>query len=235
MNHRAFFDAIRDHVALTHDNVPGFDRVLDYGEARRTPLNQLAYIIATAYWETNKTMRPVTEAYWLSEEWRKRNLRYYPWHGRGLIQTTWRENYEKMSEVVGADLIADPDLLLQWKYALPALFVGMERGLYTGKSLDDYIDDLDEPDSEDLREYIAARRIVNGTDKASSIGKLALHFERGLKAAEYDATGATQPVIPPPPDIPTPKPEPPPTRPVGWFWPIVFAAALMAAFLLFAN
>ena len=37
--------------------------------------NQAAYILATAYWETARTMHPVVEAYWLSEEWRKKNLR----------------------------------------------------------------------------------------------------------------------------------------------------------------
>ena len=44
--------------------------------------NQAAYVLATAYWETNRTMKPVEEAYWLSEEWRRKNLRYYPWHGQ---------------------------------------------------------------------------------------------------------------------------------------------------------
>ena len=50
--------------------------------------NQAAYTLATAYWETNRTMKPVEEAYWLSDAWRKANLRYYPWHGRGYTQTT---------------------------------------------------------------------------------------------------------------------------------------------------
>ena len=41
--------------------------------------NQLAYLLATAFWETARTMQPVDEAFWLSEAWRKKNLRY----GRG--------------------------------------------------------------------------------------------------------------------------------------------------------
>ena len=37
--------------------------------------NQLAYLLATAFWETARTMQPVVEAFWLSEAWRKKNLR----------------------------------------------------------------------------------------------------------------------------------------------------------------
>ncbi len=44
---------------------------------------QIAYVIATVEWETGNTFKPVKEAYWLSEDWRRRNLRYYPYFGRG--------------------------------------------------------------------------------------------------------------------------------------------------------
>ena len=51
--------------------------------------NQAAYVLATAYWETARTMEPVREAFWMSEEWRRANLRYFPWYGRGFVQLTW--------------------------------------------------------------------------------------------------------------------------------------------------
>jgi predicted chitinase len=186
MNKQKFYDSIRPSLNLTTQNVVGLEKVLDYAIQRKTPINDLAYILATAWWESAQTMHPVVEAYWLSEAWRKKNLRYYPWHGRGLIQTTWEDNYIKMGKEIGVDLTDDPDLLLEWEYALPALFVGMEKGLYTGKDLDVYIDDIDESDAEDLKEYVGARRIVNGTDKATQIGKIALTFEKGLKAGGYN-------------------------------------------------
>lgn len=220
MDRKAFFSALRPHVNLTTQNVAGTDRVLTYGEARGTPLHHFAYILATAWWETAQTMHPVVEAYWLSEDWRRRNLRYYPWHGRGLIQTTWEANYRKMGDVIGVDLIADPDKLLQWDCALPALFVGMERGLYTGRDLDDYIDLIDEDDAEDLREFTNARRIVNGSDKQVTIGKLALRFEAALKAAGYDQDADEKPAPVPPkpkPDVPAPEPENVrPSHPITW-------------------
>lgn len=188
MNLARFYDSVRPHINLTTANVAGFDKVLKYGEERNTQINDLAYYLATAWWETAQTMQPVKEAYWKSEEWRKKNLRYYPWYGRGLVQTTWEDNYRKIAKAMGLDentFIKNPDLLLEWKYALPAMFVGMSTGLYTGKKLSDYIDNIDESDTEDLREYKNARRVVNGTDKNETIARLALVFENGLKAAGY--------------------------------------------------
>lgn len=214
LNRTQFFASLRPHVNLTTQNVFGTEKILTYAEQRQTPRNKLAYVLATAWWETAQTMTPVKEAHWLSEDWRKRNLRYYPWYGRGLIQTTWETNYRRMSPEVGTDLTKNPDLLLQWQYALPALFVGMEKGLYTGVSLSDHIDNADESDDEDYREYVNARRIVNGTDKASTIARLALNFEAALKAAGYPnaPTGS----IPPPPDIEPPVTPVEPSRPTLW-------------------
>lgn len=40
--------------------------------------------------------------------------RYYDtgFCGRGFIQLTWKENYEKYSQLVGIDLVSNPDILL---------------------------------------------------------------------------------------------------------------------------
>lgn len=237
MNRKVFFDSLRPHLNLTTQNVFGTERVIGHGAARGTPHNRLAYILATAWWETAQTMHPVEEAFWLSDDWRRRNLRYYPWHGRGLVQTTWRGNYERVGRAIGADLIADPDLLLTWEHALPALFVGMEKGFYTGRDLDDYIDLIDESDDEDRREYANARRIVNGTDRRATIAELALRFERALKASGYANLPQTAPA---PADrrATRPKERPPPGgNRLGALWPwllLLFPVALVAAFFMFA-
>ena len=206
LDRKVFYDTLRPKINLTTSNVVGMNKVLDYAEGRGSPTNDLAYILATAWWETGQTMQPVREAFWLSESWRKKNLRYYPYYGRGLVQTTWKANYATMSKVVGVDLVDKPDLLLKWEYSLPALFIGMERGLYTGKKISNYIDRLDESDAEDLREYTNARRVVNGTDKASTIGKLALNFEKALKSGGYEPGVVSTVPAPIPPDL---KPVPP--------------------------
>lgn len=185
MNRITYYNCLRTKVNLTTQNVEGMERVLDYAEHYHVSARKLPYITATAWWETAQTMHPVKEAYWKSESWRKAHLRYYPWYGRGLIQTTWEDNYRRMWREIGMTGPVDPEKFLEWNIALPALFVGMEKGLYTGKGLDDYIDTLDEDDAEDLREFKAARRIVNIQDKALTIGKLALGFEKCLKKAGY--------------------------------------------------
>lgn len=195
MDKKVFYDVIRPEVNLTTQNVLGMDKLLDYLEEVQPNLQQAAYEIATAWWETAQTMHPVREAYWLSETWRKNNLRYYPYYGRGLIQTTWKDNYRRLARLMNMPentFVNKPDLLLEWKYALPALHHGMESGLYTGKDLDDYIDEFNESDEEDLREYKNARRIVNGTDKDDEIADLALLFEVALEASNFRSQLPTQ-------------------------------------------
>lgn len=139
----------------------------------RMPKAQTAYILATAYWETNKTMKPVREAYWLSEQWRKDNLRYWPWYGRGYVQLTWEENYIKAQRILGTDLTKRPDNAMKPKIAAEVLVLGMRDGWFTGKRLSQYIND-EEVD------FIGARRIVNGTDRAGEIASLARAYRKEL-------------------------------------------------------
>lgn len=189
MDRPKFYNVLRqsDNVKLTQQNVFGFEKHLDYAELYKTSASKLPYIFGTSYWESGATMHPVLEAFWMSEQWRKIHLRYYPWYGRGLVQTTWEKNYEKIDDLLllNGALMKDPNLLLKWEYALPALFIGMEKGLYTGKDVDDYIDDIDESDAEDFREMKQARRVVNAMDMADTVANLGLTMEKALKAGKY--------------------------------------------------
>lgn len=154
--------------------------------------NQAAYILATAYWETARTMKPVKEAYWLSEEWRRNNLRYYPHYGRGYVQLTWKANYKKAGDVLGVDFLSYPDLLLEPENAARILVQGSMEGWFTGKKISDYIT-LKKSD------FRNARRVINRMDKASEIAKLARQYDGDLKAENYGLTD----IIP----IPQPKPQ----------------------------
>ncbi len=140
--------------------------------------NQVAYVLATALWETNHTVQPVVEAYWLSEDWRRRNLRYYPWHGRGFVQLTWKQNYEHAGERLVADLTTDPNVALQPPIAAKILVRGSKEGWFTGKKLSDYI-------TLQASDFIGARRIINGTDKARTIALIAKEYDAALKAEGY--------------------------------------------------
>lgn len=186
MDREAFYSVVRSKIGtLNQGQVDGFERYMNEAERRGTALDRFAYVLATVFWETARTMQPVKEAYWLSETWRKNNLRYYPWYGRGDIQLTWEENYRRAGQAIGVDLIKDPNAALDPANAVRIAFEGMEGGWFTGKELGDYLDGVDENDKEDLREFANARRIVNGTDKQIEIGKLALTFEKALRAASY--------------------------------------------------
>ena len=127
---------------------------------------QIHYIIATVDYETNGTFLPVKEAYWLSEGWRKRNLRYYPYYGRGLVQITWKANYKKFSKLMDIDLVSNPDLALEIDNAVYILVYGFKHGVFTGKKISDYIN-LNRTD------FKSARKVINGNDRAVYIAKLA--------------------------------------------------------------
>ena len=183
--------------------------------------NECAYVLATAEWESNFTFEPVKEAYWVknAEAWRKKNLRYWPWYGRGLVQLTWEANYRKAGKAIGVDLIADPDAAMEPENSVAILVLGMKHGWFTGKRLSDYFD---------LKrsEFIGARRMINGTDKAAEIAALARKHDAELKAAGY-GVDVPKPVTPPAPETPASEP----LKPGNWVSALVaFVAAIIAAF-----
>jgi hypothetical protein len=153
-------------------------------DQRLTDPRWIAYILATTKHETNSTFQPVEEAYWLSDAWRHANLRYAPWWGRGFVQITWKANYEKLSHRLSIpELATNPDAALDWDIAYEILVVGMLEGLFTGRDLDDYI-------NEDYCDYLRARRIVNGMDKASLIAGYARDYESAIKAKPAEPSTA---------------------------------------------
>lgn len=201
MERAEFYGTVRSRLGnVSQSAVDGFEIILDEAERRRTPVNKLAYILATAWWETAKTMQPVREAFYIAsdfakaEKWRKKNLHYYPYYGRGFVQLTWKANYKKAADKFGVNFVDNPDRVMELRYAVPIMFDGMTEGWFTGKALDDYIDEIDEPDSKDLEEYKQARRVINGTDKWVTIAQIALAFENALKDGAY--SHAEQPLQP---------------------------------------
>lgn len=217
MDRKKFFDVVRaKYGPLNQKQVEGFDLILDEAVRRRTRWDNLSYILATVWHETAFTMQPIKEK---GGEKYLRAKKYWPFFGRGYVQLTWEDNYKHASDFFGVDFVKDPDKVMETKYAIPILFTGMEKGWFTGKSLDDYLDGVDEDDKEDLREFSNARRIVNGTDKQVEIGQHALTFELALKTADYSNAMPLES-----PEKPADGPKP--VRPIGGL--IGFIAALVA-------
>ncbi len=92
-------------------------------------LRWLAYMLATAFHETASKMEPVREAFWLSEDWRRSHLSYYPYYGRGYVQLTHTANYKKAGDDIGVDLVTNPRSGVASRVCGPHHVQGDDRGL----------------------------------------------------------------------------------------------------------
>ncbi len=179
-----FFATVREKMhGLKQEQVAGMETVLK--ACVGAPLAHAAYMLATAWHETNKTMQPVREAYWLSEDWRRKNLRYYPWYGRGYVQLTWQGNYKRADAECAAvdltnpgDILANPDLAMRPDLAAHIMRKGMDEGWFTGVRNSAVL-----PTSGVATrvQYMNARTIINGRDKSDLIEDYAQVFEKALR------------------------------------------------------
>ncbi|GCA51802.1 hypothetical protein KGO5_04259 [Sinorhizobium sp. KGO-5] len=191
MDRAKFFAAVRSPLfagKMSDAQVRGIDAILDEAERRRTPLKHLAYMLATAFLETAKTMQPIAE--YGKGAGRKYGVKgkygQVP-YGRGYVQLTWDSNYERADKELGLKgaLLRDFNLAMRQDIAAKIMFEGMTDGWFTGRRLADYI-------VADKADYVGARRIINGTDKAKTIAGHAAVFEAALKAGGY----GTRAVVP---------------------------------------
>lgn len=159
---------------LRSEQVAGIGHLLDVWQRDHpaSDLRWLAYILATVEHETARTFAPVEEV------GHGRGKAYGTvYYGRGYCQLTWEVNYARFGRLLGLDLVRHPELAIGTA-AAPILFRGMIDGLYTGHKLADYI-------AGERCDYLNARRIVNGVDRAAHIAELA----RGYSLALRDGAG----------------------------------------------
>lgn len=181
----AFFAGVRASFgALGQSQVDGIQALLHAFGIAQWPIPYAAYGLATAWRETNDTMQPVREAYWLSDDWRKANLKYYPWYGRGFCQCTWEKNYQRADDELGlaGALITDPDKALEPDIAAMIMVRGMAEGWFSGKKLGDY---LPADAKADIHQFTNARWIINGQDHAVEIAEHALKFQDALASGGW--------------------------------------------------
>ncbi len=177
INRALFFAKLRIvlFAKFTQLQVDGINAILDACDKLGvTDLRHIAYIFATAYHEgvnlkTGERIVPVIEG---GSSAYLRSKKYFPYVGRGYVQLTWDYNYKKYTKIMGIDFISNPDLLLDIHNSAFILVHGMVNGVFTGKKLKDYIGIKSD--------FVNARRIINGTDKASSIASHANSFLTAL-------------------------------------------------------
>lgn len=193
---KQFFDNYRTAFgSLQQKAVDGLEFLL--GAIEKDPhwnrIEEIAYVLATVFHETARTFQPITE--YRARKGTKARVnqdRYWePYRGRGYVQLTWKRNYEKFG------IADDPEKALEPETAYRILSDGMRKGVFTGKKISDYISDSEV-------DYVNARRVVNGLDKANLIAGYAEKFERILRASlstesvidevKEPETSVTQPV-----------------------------------------
>ncbi len=178
IDRKKFFNGVRQQPfpgKLTSGQVAGMSAILDEWERRKlSDLRHLAYMLGTTKWETDHTMQPIIEG---GSQKYLRSKKYWPWYGRGFVQLTWKRNYEAFRAQVlkwfGVDIIADPDAAMQLGPAAYIMFEGMAKGTFTGKKLSDYFNAT-------KTDWVNARRIINGTDRAAEIAGIAKQFYADL-------------------------------------------------------
>jgi len=158
---------------LTQLQVDTIDAVLNECEAQGiSDVRQVAYIMATGYWEAHNPKKPELRLTPMKEfggEAYLKGKKYYPYVGMGLSQLTWLDNYKKEGKRLNIDLVGHPELILEIPIAANSHVYCMSHGSYTGKKLSDYINDK-------KCDFINARRIVNGTDRAEEVAAIAQKF-----------------------------------------------------------
>lgn len=194
------FAILREYLGrLTESQVAEINFIVDEMDKDKSiSYPQGAYVLATTWWETGKTMLPI------AEYGKGKNRTYGTWYknsknqlysfrngekraaylfeefphlyyGRGYVQLTWFDNYKKASEKLGFNFLDNPDLVMKKEYAIKILLTGMKEGWFTGKNLSDYI-------NQSKKDYVGARKIINGTDKAEKIAEIAKTFEKALRS-----------------------------------------------------
>ncbi|SKA95078.1 Putative Ig domain-containing protein [Prosthecobacter debontii] len=192
------------------DQRSGLETLLSYIEndpglpldANFKHLRWAAYILATTRHETGRVYQPIPEKwdtrllqlrdakpayaaatavdyfnYWyagVNGNGNEASNDGYTYRGRGYVQLTGRGNYSLLGRSLGIDLEHDPDKALVADVSYRIMSHGMLHGSFTGVGLGNYITDT-------VTDYFNARKVVNGLDKAESIGDAATRFESILR------------------------------------------------------
>ncbi|PZP65762.1 MAG: hypothetical protein DI604_23515 [Delftia acidovorans] len=232
MDREKFYAAVRTTLfdgRLSDEQVKGMEPLIDECVKHVEDVRQAAYILGGVYHETGRRMVPVREGFATSDAGaraavaklaKKRGAasavaKYanvagpygQVYYGRGRIQITWLENYERLQKRFGRAFVRQPDLLLDSAVDAEVAVIGHLEGIWTGKKLSDYI-------TGSKADYYGARRVVNGTDKAAEIAVYAKSFEAALRTAGY--------AVAPPVVAPEPKPATAEAPAAKSAWAVIF-------------
>ena len=209
MDHAKFFAAVRSSLfggRLSANQVDGMEAILVAWRAAPVDVRWLAYMLATAYHETDRTMCAVSEslnysasgllatfpkyftisqaAAYARQPQRIANRAYANRMGNRNEASGdgWRYRGRGLVQITGRDNYAkygiaeNPDKALDPIKTVEILCDGMINGRFTGKRLADYF-------SATVSDWAGARKIINGTDRAADIAGYAKKFAAALEAS----------------------------------------------------
>ncbi len=175
-----FYQEIREQglfKIMTDDQVKSIEAIFNECELQEvTDKRQIAYVLATPYHECFNPKFPETRITPIKEFGGDKYLKakmYYPYFGRGFSGLTWLANYKREAKRLKIDLVNNPDLILEIPTAANSHVYCMKHGTYTGRKLSDYING-------NKCDFINARRIINGTDRADLVKGYAEKFLAAL-------------------------------------------------------
>lgn len=210
MNRKIFFDVVRRSIfggSLNQKQVDAMNGVFDAWESTgETDLRWLASILGNIRIEVGSNMYPVREGFAKNDRGAiahvtrlyeagkiKRNYALpdpetgKSYYGRGQIQITHEENYDKAGDALGIDLVNDPDQALDPKVsariAVLSLIEGWWRGDHKGrKNLARYFND-------ETEDFDGARDMVNGDGerKGAELAQVSILFLNALRQADKPA------------------------------------------------
>lgn len=95
------------------------------------------------------------------------------YRGRGFVQITGRRNYTDWANRLGIDLVSQPEMATLPQIAAKVLVIGMIKGTFTGFALGEFV-------AGNTRDFVNARQVVNGHDRAEHIAEIAQFYYNAL-------------------------------------------------------